>query len=130
MTLSGKLDNLFGYTYENGDLTGNLNFTGGKLDLLKLSEIGVDPNAETSTTSAAEGEYVALPERMALRIATSVSEILYDDISLTNVKGVIALANQKATIENGVANGLGGKMGIDGSYAYKGPEVAPEFLMK
>lgn len=129
MSLSGKLDNLFGYTYEGGDLTGNLNFTGGKLDVLKLSEIGVDPNASASTTTS-EAEYIALPERMAIRIATSVNEILYDDITLSNVKGVIALANQKAIIENGVARGLGGKMAIDGSYEYKGPGDAPLFNLK
>ncbi len=129
MSLSGKLDNLFGYTFENGDLTGSLNFTGGKLDLLKLSEIGVDPNATASSTTT-EGEYIELPERMALRIATSISEVLYDDITLSNVKGVVALADQKAVIENGVADGLGGKMAIDGSYAYNGPEVAPQFEMK
>jgi len=129
MSLSGKLDNLFGYTYEGGNLTGNLNFNGGKLDLLKLSEIGVDPDAIASSEPT-EGEYIALPERMALRVATSVDQLLYDNITLENVKGVIALADQKAVIENGVANGLGGKMSIDGSYAYNGPEVAPQFDMK
>jgi len=129
MSLSGKLDNLFGYTYEGGDLTGNLNFNGGKLDLLKLAEIGVDPNA-TSNTNSEEAEYIALPERMALRIAASIEEVLYDNITLTDVKGVIALASQKAEIENGVANGLGGKMAIDGSYEYNGVETAPVFDIK
>lgn len=130
MALSGKLDNLFGYTYENGTLTGSLNFTGGKLDVIKLMETGVDPSTPTNTADAQEEAYVALPERMALRIATSVDEILYDGISLTNVKGVIAMADQKATIENGIANGLGGKMAIDGSYTYNGTETAPQFNLK
>ncbi|MFK8056577.1 MAG: AsmA-like C-terminal region-containing protein [Saprospiraceae bacterium] len=130
MSLSGKLDNLFGYAFENGDLTGNLNFKGGKLDVLKLMEIGVDPSAPVAEVDPAAAEYLELPERMALRVATSVDEILYDNITLSNVKGVIALADQKAVIENGVANGLGGTMGIDGSYAYNGPETAPVFDMK
>jgi hypothetical protein len=128
MALTGSLDNLYGYSFDNQDLTGELEFKGGKLDLLQLSSIGVDPTATAATTT--EAEYIALPERMSLRIATSVDEMLYDNISLKNVRGVIALNDQTAVIENGVAEALGGKMGVDGSYSYQGPETPPTFELK
>ncbi len=129
--MSGKLSNLYGYTFDGGELTGDLELRSRRLDLLALSSIGVDPNAPAAAPgSAAEAEYIPLPERMSINVRANVGEMLYDDITLRNVTGLVAMANQKAAIQNASGDLLGGKVLIDGGYTYRGPSVAPSFDVK
>ena len=129
LNLTGELDNLYGYTFDSEELTGLLDLRADQLDLLKLSELGTDPST-AATSAAAPSGYVELPERMTIRISTSVKELLYDDLVLDNVNGVIAIANQGAVIENGVANFLSGQLAIDGGYQYLGATTPPTFDLK
>ncbi len=129
VAMEGTLQNLFGYTYDAGELTGELTLRSEKLDLLALSAVGVDPNAPDDAP-AAEGEYLELPERMSLRIATDVDQAIYDNVILDNVSGDIAVANQSAVIEGGKAGLLGGNISMDGGYQYLGPTTPPTFDLK
>ena len=128
MRLSGQLDNLYGFSFDGGVLTGDLALVAGELDLLALSEIGLDPAAPAA--SAAEAEYLALPERMNLRIDTRAERLLYDGVALDDVTGVVVVADQGAVIENGRGGALGGQLAIDGSYVYNGPDREPTFELK
>ncbi len=129
VAMSGRLSNLYGYTFDEGELTGNLDLRSRKLDLLALSAIGVDPNASANASNA-EAEYIPLPERMSINVKANVGEMLYDDITLRNVTGLVAMANQKAAIQDASGDLLGGKVRIDGGYTYRGPSVAPSFDLK
>ncbi len=130
VALSGTLDNLYGFSFDNEELTGNLQLKSSQLDLLALSEVGIDPNAPVATTSAEEVPYIALPENMSIRVAAAVDKLLYDDIAVSNVSGVIAMANQGAVIENGSGKVIGGTMKIDGGYQYLGENTPPTFDLK
>ncbi len=131
VAMSGRLANLYGYTFDGGELTGDLDLRSRRLDLLALSSIGVDPNAPAPTAAdAAQAEYIPLPERMSINVKANVGEMLYDDITLRNVTGSVAMANQKAAIQDASGDLLGGKVKIDGGYTYRGESVAPTFDVK
>ena len=129
ISMKGKLDNLYGFAFDNEQLTGNLQLRSSALDLLAFSNVGVDPTS-TQTASTTEATYLELPDNMSIRIATSVGKLIYDDIAVTDVNGVIAMANQSAVIENGTGKVLGGTVKIDGGYQYKGLTEAPTFDLK
>ena len=129
VAMSGQLQNLFGFTYDEQELTGSLEVRSRRLDLLALSSVGVDPTAPAAA-AAGTPEYIELPERMSIAVDARVGELLYDDITLRNVSGTINLADQKAAIADGRGDILGGKVAIDGGYTYRGPTVEPTFDLK
>ncbi len=131
LALSGQLRNLFGYTYDQEELTGSLTIRSTKLDLLALSNVGLDPQAAAAAAaSTTPAEYVPLPERMSITMDARVGQLIYDDITLRNVVGTIAMANQTAALSKGTGEILGGSVLIDGGYTYRGPSIEPTFDLK
>ena len=128
LALTGKLNNLYGFSFDGEELTGDLALRADRLDLLKLAEIGTDPNADPA--AAPTTGYVELPADMTVRVVAAVEELVYDDITVSDVSGVIALANQAAVVENGRGKALGGSVAIDGGYQYRGEATPPTFDLK
>lgn len=132
LALEGALSNLFGFAFDGGELTGAMRLRSDRLDLLALSEAGVDSGAQPAqaTAPAAEAGYLALPADMSIRVAAAVGELVYDGIVVDDVTGVVAIANQSAVVENGRGKVIGGTMRIDGGYQYRGEETPPTFDLK
>ena len=131
VALDGQLSNLYGFSFDGGELTGDLRLRSDRLDVLALSEVGTDPAAgDAPGAGATEAEYIAMPEDMSIRIDAAVRQLIYDDIAVEDVTGTVAIANQNAVIENGRGEVLGGTMRIDGGYTYRGPETPPTFDLK
>ena len=133
--LSGTLGNLYGYTFDGGELIGDLAVVSRRLDLLALANVGVDPNAaapseEEAAAAAANAEYIELPERMSITVDADVDRLLYDDIELRDVRGDIVMAKQTAAVRGATAQLLGGRLDIDGDYEYLGPDTEPKFDLK
>ena len=135
ISLSGALNNLYGYTFDGGELTGDLELASKRLDLLALGNVGVDPDApalteEEAAAAAANAEYIPLPERMSITVDADVSQVLYDDIELQNLRGQVVMANQTAAVQGATARLLGGQIDVDGDYVYRGPNEEPKFDLK
>lgn len=135
VAMSGAMRNLYGYTFDGGELTGDLAVASERLNLLALANVGVDPNApapsaEEAATAAANAEYIPLPERMSITVDADVDRLLYDDIELRDVRGDIVMANQTAAVQGATARLLGGRLDIDGDYKYLGPNTEPAFDLK
>ena len=130
IAMEGTLRNLYGYTFDGGELTGDLSLSGRKLDLLALANVGVDPNAPATAADAADAEYIELPERMSINVRTAVEQVTYDDIILNNVRGDVVMANQTAAVQGATARLLGGQLRMDGDYVYRGPDTEPKFDLK
>ena len=131
VAMNGTLRNLYGYTFDGGELTGELTLASERLDLLALGNVGVDPNVPAAEPDAtATAEYIPLPERMSISVNTTAGRVLYDDIELSDVRGTIVMANQTAAVQGATGRLLGGRLDIDGDYVYRGPDTEPKFDLK
>jgi vacuolar-type H+-ATPase subunit H len=106
-------------------LQGVFNFGADKIDVNKFMpteegeetvELEEDTEGETAAADSVSG-VVPIPGNLDLVLNATIGEITYDDLVLTDIKGKITLRNERAELENLVAKGLGGTMGISGSYS-------------
>lgn len=127
MEMDGYISNYVAYALQDTTLKGEFNFGADKINVNKFmtSEEG---ESEPVEEESSEGEVanadtssgvVPIPDNLDLVLNATIGEITYDDLVLSNIKGKVTLRNETAELENLMADGLGGKMGISGSYSTK-----------
>ncbi len=122
MEMDGYISNYVAYALMDTTLQGVFNFGADKIDVNKFmpteetAEVEEDTEGETAATDSVSG-VVPIPDNLDLVLNATIGEITYDDLVLSDIKGKITLRNERAELENLVAKGLGGTMGISGSYS-------------
>ncbi|MEL6922927.1 MAG: AsmA-like C-terminal region-containing protein [Bacteroidota bacterium] len=114
---NGQLTNVFNYVFDNEVLGGKLNL---KSSFLNLNQFMEEAPAETpqAKTIANEEEYaiIPVPENMDIDINADLGKVLYTNIELEDVKGLLAIDNEVMAIKNGSAKTMGGSFDMEGSY--------------
>ena len=114
---NGKLTNVFSYVFDNEILGGNLNLKSRFLNLNQFME--ESPSAQPQAQNIANEENyepIPVPENMNISINADIGKLLYTDIELKNVDGVLAVENETVAIKDASAQTMGGTFNIDGSY--------------
>ena len=108
--VSGQLDDLLGYVFEEKDLSGTLSIRSQRVDMADFSE-------EPAEGAAAEAGAVVIPDGYALQIGLDADTVVYDDMTFSGVKGGVDVRDQRATLSKVTMAGLGGRIAVDGTYA-------------
>jgi vacuolar-type H+-ATPase subunit H len=125
MEMDGYISNYVAYALQDTTLQGVFNFGADKIDVNKFmpteegeetAEAVEQVEGETAPADSSSG-VVPIPGNLDLVLNATIGEITYDDLVLSDIKGKITLKNERAELENLVAKGLGGIMGISGSYS-------------
>ncbi|HKK40154.1 MAG TPA: AsmA-like C-terminal region-containing protein [Cryomorphaceae bacterium] len=125
MEMDGYVSNYVTYALKDTTLQGVFNFAADKIDVNKFmtseegaetAEVEEEVEGETTTADTSSG-VVPIPANLDLVLNATIGEITYDDLILTDLKGKVTLRNERAELENLTATGLGGTMGISGSYS-------------
>ena len=116
MQMNGYLSNYIGFALSDEEvLTGKLDFNSNTFD---LNEWMVEE--DTIVTESGEDslalEVVKIPKNIDFRLASSMKQILYDSMTIENLKGDIIVKNGAARLEGVDFDLLGGKFTMDGSY--------------
>ena len=116
MRMSGYLANYIGYALtDNATLRGQLDFKSGKFDLNEwMTEDG--EAAPADTTAEAPLEVVEIPKNIDFTLDASIAEVLYDNLTLSNLKGEIVVRDGVVKMDPVNFNTLGGQFAIDGTY--------------
>jgi uncharacterized protein involved in outer membrane biogenesis len=112
LSASGNLTNVLSYLLSDAVLNGTLNISSNYFDInpyLTDSENG-EPG------DSAEIKAVTLPERINFSMNSNFNTLLYDNLTLQNVKGTIVMADQRLTLRSLNMNLLGGSLTADGYY--------------
>ncbi|MBI1224091.1 MAG: AsmA family protein [Bacteroidetes bacterium] len=111
---SGVLTNIWNYLFENETLGGKLSLHSDYMNLNQFMTAEGTASATTEPTEAAEP--ILVPENIEMIVNADMGTVLYDDMELKNVKGVLVVKNQEIRFENLNANTLGGNIGLTGGY--------------
>jgi hypothetical protein len=117
---NGRLENFIAYALtDKATLKGNLNLASNLMDLNELS--GSDEaEAEEEETAVADSsesmEALLLPKRIDFTTTASIGELIYDDLSIKNIRGAIVMRNEKMSLENTSMELLEGNMTMNGYY--------------
>ena len=129
MAGSGTITNMFDYVFNNGTLGGDLRV---KSNLFNLNSFMGEEESTASTGASAEAEayeVIIIPKNINMTILSEVNQVQYTNLTLRDVVGKLYMENGVAVLEDATAKGLGGDIGLSGSYSTENPDK-PYFTLK
>ncbi|MDR1897626.1 MAG: AsmA family protein [Prevotellaceae bacterium] len=111
---SGRLENFLNYAMKDEILKGTLQLKSNYINCNQLmSSAGNDSTtvADTSVLSV-----IVLPSNVDFAINASIGKILYDNLTLTNAKGLITIKDHVLNIDNLSSGFAGGQIRLSGKY--------------
>lgn len=127
----GRLDNLYGFLFNKQTLKGNFNVRSTNFilaDLLKgdTAQAAEKPKEEKAKP-APQGEALKIPAFLDCTINADAKTVVYDNLTLKNVKGRLIVKDETARLENMTTDIFGGKLLFAGDVSTK--ETQPKFNM-
>lgn len=129
---SGKLNNYIAYYLKDDNLTGNLKLHSKYLnidDLVERTEEGQNSTNDSgsSTTEVVQDpktdeEPVQIPSNISLTLNSTFNKLVYDNLEMTRVKGIIIIKNSTLNLQKLRMNAVGGTMVVSGKLSTLEPE--------
>ncbi|MGG5505393.1 MULTISPECIES: AsmA-like C-terminal region-containing protein [unclassified Myroides] len=132
VTADGRLDNLYGFLFNKQTLKGNFNVRSTNFilaDLLKEDTTAptTDKPKEDKAKSTPSTEALKIPAFLDCTINADAKTVVYDNLTLKNVKGRLIVKDETARLENMTTDIFGGKLAFAGDVSTK--EKQPKFAM-
>ncbi|PKA98979.1 AsmA-like protein [Flavobacteriaceae bacterium MAR_2009_75] len=130
----GTINNLLGFMFNDEEVEGNFDLNSNTFALsdfmVEEAEVKTNDSAkeqESATTSTTE-EKIKIPSFLDATINVSANTVLYDNLTLKDVKGTLRIKDEKATLSNMTSSIFDGKMAFNGEVSTK--NETPTFAMK
>jgi len=134
LTASGTIQNLMGFLFTEQQLKGNFTaksnvFSVNDFMLAETEEVTTtNKNGEQKTESKATGkEAVKIPSFLDISLKVDADKVLYDNLELRNVTGLLVIKDESARLENVSTNIFNGRIGANGFVSTKND--TPNFEM-
>lgn len=124
ISLTGVLENFYGFVFRNQELKGNFNMNSNMLavsDFMTTSE----PAKKEGETKKAEA--MKIPAFLNCSLTAKANTVLYDNLTLKDCSGKLIVKDQAVKLENVKTNIFGGQIGVNGMVSTK--EKTPRFNM-
>jgi hypothetical protein len=121
LSVTGVLDNFYGFMFRKQELKGNFNLTSNQLavdDFMTTSAAPVAVAAENQKTKKAEP--LKIPAFLNCTLTAKANTVLYDNLTLKAVSGKMIIKDEKVTLENVKTSIFGGTIGASGAVSTKG----------
>lgn len=113
LNATGTLKNFLGYLLNSSKLQGNFNLNSNNLVVSDL--LSKDTNDSKTPDSAGFN----IPEFLDCTITAQAATVVYDNLNLKSVKGLVVIKDQTATLQNFDSSIFDGKLGLTGSVSSK-----------
>jgi hypothetical protein len=121
LSVTGVLENFYGFIFKNQELKGNFNLNSNQLavsDFVTTTEAG---------KTDAKTEAMKIPAFLNTSLTAKANTVLYDNLTLKNVSGKLIIKDEKLTMENIKTSIFDGNIGLNGAVSTKGK--VPTFNM-
>ncbi|GGG19074.1 hypothetical protein GCM10011344_19580 [Dokdonia pacifica] len=122
---NGTIENLIPFVMSKEDLKGRFNVTSDVFNLNDFSITETTDNSTpsdkstTDTTATTEEVAIQIPDFLDASLNFNAKKVIYDDLELSNVKGTVAINDEKALLNNVNSSLFGGTAGISGNVSTK-----------
>ena len=128
---TGTINNLLGFMFNDEKVEGNFNLKSNTFALNDFMVAETDNpvetvNGETNSGSTTEEEKIKIPSFLDATINADAKKVIYDNITLSNVTGVLRIKDE--TLSNMNAGMFGGNIAFNGDVSTKND--TPTFNMK
>ena len=114
MQLTGTVNNYIGYALKDDEvLQGQFSMVSRKVN---LNEWMTEEEAPAADTASAPMEVIEIPKNLDLKFTATISEVLYDNLTLNNMKGLLIVQNGVLNMQDLTFSTLGGDFGLSGTY--------------
>jgi len=130
ISVTGTLDNFYGFVFRDQTLKGNFNMNSNKLlvsDFMapeaskttttKTTEEGSEKTEVKKTTSVSDA--VKIPAFLDCTITAKAGTVVYDNLNLKDVSGKMIIKDEAVTLQNVKTSIFGGQIGMNGSVSTK-----------
>jgi hypothetical protein len=125
MSITGVLDNFYGYAFKNQELKGNFNLSSNQIAVSDFMTTETETEAAQKTPT--ESEAMKIPAFLNCTLSAKANTILYDNLTLKDASGKLIIKDEKVTLENVKTSIFGGTIGFNGFVSTK--EKTPVFDM-
>ncbi len=120
----GRMDNYIHWWLKDSTLVGSFDLAANKFDMNEFmgpasaeAPVG-EAAADTSSMSVIE-----VPKNIDFRMGITVTEVIYDQLHLTNVRGGMRVYDQRVDLKDVFFNLFGGSVTMAGGYEVKDPKA-------
>jgi hypothetical protein len=111
----GKIENMLQYVFKNELLKGQFNMHSKLMDLNEFMT-PADTAKKPASAPATASSVIAVPANIDFSLHSDIARMLYDKIEITNVAGLLHVANNTIDLSELKMNMLDGSLKMSGSY--------------
>jgi hypothetical protein len=115
ISVTGILENFYGFIFKNQELKGNFNMNSKQLAVDDFMTTG-----EKTKTATKKAEAMKIPAFLNCTLTAKATTVLYDNLTLKDVSGKLIVKDEKVTLENVKTSIFGGTIGVNGAVSTKG----------
>ncbi|OFY17726.1 MAG: hypothetical protein A2W98_08465 [Bacteroidetes bacterium GWF2_33_38] len=115
ISMTGKIENFLAYTFRDEVLKGDFTFTS---TYFNVNEFMTDDEGVIDTASSEESELTVyeVPANIDFKLNSTIGKTIYDNITISNLSGIIVIKDGKIIMDNVSMNLLDGKVSMSGEY--------------
>lgn len=125
LNATGTINNLLGFLLSDNTLKGNFNVNA---NLFKVSDFMSEDEAAAENKTTGDSESLKIPAFLECVVNANAQNVVYDNLTLKNVKGTLFIKDQKAALQNMTSSIFDGKLAINGAVSTK--DKTPTFDLK
>ncbi|MFA6923965.1 MAG: AsmA-like C-terminal region-containing protein [Bacteroidales bacterium] len=117
----GRIDNLLSYIFKKDVLKGTFQSSSNLMDLNEFMQPSKEETVASKPKSDASSSLtiIEVPENIDFVANATFGKIIYDNMEMTNVDGVLKIKDKQVTLENLKMNMLDGRLAVNGFYNTK-----------
>jgi len=120
--ITGAITNLLGFLFNKENVEGNFNMVSNTFD---VNDFMVDEDSDETTSETSEA--IKIPSFLECSIQAQANTVLYDDLALQEVKGLLTIKDETVTVSNLTSSLFQGKLAVNGTVSTKNEH--PSFEM-
>jgi len=104
ISVTGVLENFYGFIFKNQELKGNFNMNSKQLAVSDFMTTGektkTDPNDSEKAKQTKKAEAMKIPAFLNCTLTAKATTVLYNNLTLKDVSGKLLVKDEKVTLEN------------------------------
>lgn len=117
---TGSIENLIPFVMSKEDLKGRFKVNSDVFDMNDFSVSETSTGTENTSGKASQEESsIQIPDFLDASIDFNAKKVIYDDLTLENLKGSMSMKDEQASLNNLTSDIFGGRAGLGGSVSTK-----------
>lgn len=117
---NGQLENFLAYALKDEMLRGSMVINSSTVDLNEFMADDASSAQASQTETTSEG-IIQIPANVNFKLTASAGRVIYEDWDISNVKGIMQIADQRVSLSDVFMNTLDGVVRLAGYYETKDP---------